>query len=61
MSEKTHYGRVLQDGIPVASVSSEDRGRMLANLSHYAAVYAQDGPVELQTRSGKSRWRRHVP
>lgn len=54
-------GRVLQDGQPVASVSSYDRTTMLRELSHYAAVYAQDGSVRLEVRRGKGRWREFRP
>jgi hypothetical protein len=54
------HGRVLQDGIPVASVTCEDKRRMLAELYHYAAMYSQDGAVALQTRAGKNRWRDHA-
>jgi len=52
-----HHGRVIQDGQPVAGCSAEDRNRMLAELWHYAAMYQQDGPVRLETRSGKNRWK----
>lgn len=61
MSFFMHHGRVIQDGQPVAGVSCVRRDRMLAELSHYAAVYAQDGPIRLEVRSGKSRWRRLIP
>jgi|TARA_R100000093_G_scaffold70609_1_gene44155 hypothetical protein len=55
------HGRVLQGGMPVASVTCEGKRRMLAELHHYAAMYSQDGSVELQTRTGKNRWRDHTP
>jgi len=54
------HGRVLQDGLVVAGVTARDRRTMLRELSHYAAVYAQDGAVALETRAGKNRWRKHV-
>jgi hypothetical protein len=47
--------------MPVASVTCEGKRRMLAELHHYAAMYSQDGSVELQTRTGKNRWRDHTP
>ena len=55
------HGRVMQDGLQVARVTAADKRRMLAELSHYAAVYSQDGPITLETRAGKNRWRRHIP
>lgn len=51
-----YRGRVLQDGQPVASCSAPTREAMLRELGHYAAVYGQDGPVVMQTRTGTSRW-----
>lgn len=56
-----HHGRVIQDGQTVAGCSAVERDRMLAELSHYAAVYSQDGPIRLEVRSGKNRWRRLNP
>ena len=52
-----HRGRIIQDGQPVASVIAPTSVGMLAELEHYAAVYSLDGPLEMQTRSGKSAWR----
>lgn len=37
---------VIQDDMPVAS-SSGPRSRAYAEIQHYAAVYGQDGPVEV--------------
>ena len=54
-----HHGRIIQDGQPVAGCSAPDNERMLAELRHYAAAYSQDGPVEMQIRSGKGRWRKY--
>lgn len=56
-----YRGRVLQDGQPVASVSSFDERTMLRELHHYAAQYEQEGPVRLETRRGKSRWKEYRP
>lgn len=53
----TYRGRVIQDGQPVAWCESEDEGRMLAQLANYTLIYGQDGPVEVQVRHGKGRWR----
>ena len=55
------HGRLLQDGVIVAQVTAPDKRRMLAELGHYAAVYSQDGPVAMETRAGKNRWRRYIP
>lgn len=55
------HGRIIQDGQPVAGTSSESRDTMLRDLLHYAAMYGQDGPVKIEVRSGKSRWRRYQP
>jgi len=57
VSEGLYYGRVIQDGQVIAGCSAIERDRMLAHLSHYAAVYSQDGAVRLEVRSGKGRWR----
>lgn len=57
MTDDRFFGRVIQDGQPVANVSAADLLSMLRELRHYAAVYGQDGPVKLQTRSGKGRWK----
>lgn len=46
---------VVQDGIVVASAWSRDRERALAEASHYAAVYAQDGPVILRIKPDKRK------
>lgn len=54
----TYRGRVIQDGQPVAWCESEDEGRMLAQLAHYTLMYGQDGPVEVQVRHGKGRWKK---
>ena len=56
-----HYGRVIQDGLEVARCSMTDPDRVFAELFHYAAMYSQDGPVTLEFRSGKNRWKRLNP
>jgi hypothetical protein len=55
------YGRVIQDGDPVVSVSARTCEGMLRELAHYAKVYSQDGPVRLETRSDGKRWQRYKP
>jgi hypothetical protein len=66
-SEKPYYWhwRIMQDvgdeRMAVASGFCLDRSTMLREMSHYAALYVEDGPIELQTRAGKNRWRRHNP
>lgn len=42
-----HEFEVWQDGLPVASASSEDRAAAVREALHYAAVYSQDGPVSI--------------
>lgn len=41
--------RLMQEGMVVAASTS------LPDMLHYALVYGQDGPVEIQTRH-KGRW-----
>ncbi len=38
---------IWQDGVMVASGSGGDRNRVHQEAMHYAAVYSQDGPVEV--------------
>ncbi len=60
-----HHWRILQYVGPtkmaVASGSCHDRNMMLSEMSRYAAQYAEEGSIELQTRTGKNRWKRHIP
>jgi hypothetical protein len=49
--------QVVQDGIVVASAWSRDRERALAEAAHYAAMYAQDGPVILRIKPDKRKRR----
>ena len=41
------YG-LFQNGLMVASAEAADQQRALAEIRHYAAVYSQDGPVEIR-------------
>lgn len=43
--------RIIQDGVPVAWSTN------LRDAMHYARVYLQDGPVQLQERT-KNGWRK---
>jgi hypothetical protein len=45
MSDHAEF-EVRQEGMLVA-MSSGPRDRALADIMHYASVYAQDGPVEV--------------
>lgn len=45
--------RLLQDGQPVAWVEGRSA---VAEITHYAAVYAQDGPVTIQKKVN-GRWK----
>ncbi len=49
--------QVIQDGMVVASAWGRDHDRVLAEAAHYAAVYAQDGPVELRIKPDKRKRR----
>jgi len=49
--------RVKQDGMVVASGDAPDRRAADRELAHYAMVYGQDGPVTVETRTGKNKWR----
>ncbi len=42
-----HEFEVWQNGGSVAWVNCGDRARAVAEISHYAAVYSKDGPVEV--------------
>lgn len=50
--KREHY-RLIQDGLTVAQVEGPDARAM---IDHYAAVYAQDGPVHIEQRVSR-RWR----
>ncbi|TKD50240.1 hypothetical protein [Sphingomonas baiyangensis] len=53
--------RILQDGYQVAGGVCHDKRFMLSEMSHYAELYSQEGTVTLETRTGKNKWRRHLP
>lgn len=38
---------VWQEGLPVAEASARNRADALREAHHYAAMYGQDGPVEI--------------
>ncbi len=63
MSDQSHpsHWHITQGGLRVAGGVCPSREQMLKEMSHYAALYAQEGPVELYTRTGKNKWRRHNP
>jgi hypothetical protein len=46
----TESYRLIQDGMPVAWTTNKQA------ILHYALVYGQDGPVEIQERV-KGRWK----
>lgn len=43
---------LYQDGLRVASVTA-DRASAFQQINHYAAVYSQDGPVEIRERKSR--------
>lgn len=43
--------RLIQYGMPVAWATSE------REIAHYAAIYGQDGPVRIESRSERGRWK----
>lgn len=49
--------RIKQDGMVVAAASG--LGSFTA-ISHYAAQYAEDGPVIVQFKNGKGRWKTYM-
>lgn len=52
------YWRIKQDGLVVASGSGE-ASRSLAEMAHYAMVYAEDGPVSCFIRTPTGKWKPH--
>ena len=54
-------GRILQDGVNVAGVFSKSRDILLQELRHYASIYSEDGPVILEIREGKRKWKVYKP
>lgn len=49
----SHTMRLVQDGVVVAKVESDNLHRVLREIQHYALQYVEDGPVAIQTRVGK--------
>jgi hypothetical protein len=49
------------DETAVAGGTAPDKASMLREMGHYAALYSEEGTIRLETRTGKNRWRRHVP
>lgn len=47
---RTYSASVWQDGMMVAKVSGADPAAVRREAMHYAAVYAQDGPVQIRSR-----------
>lgn len=56
---KTHSfrGRIIQDGLVVAEVSAPTLGEAMRELSHYAFIYGQDGPVTVKMPKPKKKLR----
>ncbi len=57
-TQQEYEFEVVQDGIVVASAWGRDRDRTLAEAAHYAAMYAQDGPVLLRIKPDKRKRRK---
>lgn len=58
---RTAYrGEVWQGGMKVAAVEGKSYRRVNSETAHYAAQYAQDGPVEvrLYRKLYQKRWQR---
>jgi hypothetical protein len=53
--------RIKQGDLIVASGDAPGRREAEREMSHYAALYAEEGPIAIETRTGKNRWRRHNP
>ena len=45
---KEYKGEVWQDGFRVAMAQGRDYAKVNAETAHYAAMYSQDGPVDLK-------------
>lgn len=48
---RRYHAAIWEDGIAVASVSGSDPEAVRREVLHYAAVYAQDGPVQIKSRN----------
>jgi hypothetical protein len=56
----TEYrGEVWQDGFRVAMAHGQSFAQVNAETAHYAAMYAQDGPVIVKhfEKKAKKRWK----
>lgn len=53
MTEWPRY-RLKQGGIPVAWADGRNAS---VEIAHYASIYSQDGPVQIEWRPGR-KWRR---
>jgi hypothetical protein len=52
-----YRGRIIQDGMPVAWAEADNEADMLREMMHYASVYQQDGPVQIEFREGNGKWK----
>lgn len=53
--------RVYQGGLMVARVEADNEDDAAREAVHYAAMYLQDGPVNLVKRKPNGRWPRYSP
>lgn len=60
LSREYEY-QVIQDGIVVASAWGRDHDAVLSQAAHYAALYAQDGPVTLRIKPDKRKRKPSTP
>lgn len=52
--------RIKQNGLVVAQVDGPlEQARR--EITHYAALYAEEGPITLEINSSRGKWRRYVP
>jgi hypothetical protein len=61
MSTERHRFQLWQDGIMVAAVDCAERHIALKEIAHYAAVYEQDGPVEIREVKRRKRAAQQTP
>lgn len=47
MKESLYRYQLIQDGVVVAAVESNDEALAEREIKHYAMVYEQDGPVKI--------------
>lgn len=50
MKKRVYKYRLIQDGMTVASVESDDKEQAAREILHYAFIYSQDGPVEIKPK-----------